>query len=347
MKILSFGAGAVGTYLGGSLALSGHAVTFLERPEAAEILHRNGLHLEIKGGTHTIPNPLIASSLSDALGQTTFDLALFALKSFDTRSAIQDIVPFAHDFPPLLCVQNGVENEAMLANVLGVNKVIPASLTSALARREVGDILLERLRGIGIAAQNALSRPLVLAMNEAGLNARLYAKADDMKWSKMLTNLIANATSAILDMTPGEIYRDPNLFRLEQAQLMESLQVMKAQNIQVVDLPGTPVRALVFVVEHLPDKLARPILTRGIGSGRGGKMPSFHIDLYHGRGKSEVEYLNGAVVRAGKKLGIPTPANQVLTETLVELTQGKLPLDTYKQRPDRLLERYEEIKSGS
>jgi 2-dehydropantoate 2-reductase len=347
MKILSFGAGAVGTYLGGSLALSGHAVTFLERPEATEILHRNGLHLEIKGGIHTIPNPLIASSLSDALGQTTFDLALFALKSFDTRSAIQDIVPFAHDFPPLLCVQNGVENEAMLANVLGVNKVIPASLTSALARREVGDILLERLRGIGIAAQNALSRPLVLAMNEAGLNARLYAKADDMKWSKMLTNLIANATSAILDMTPGEIYRDPNLFRLEQAQLMESLQVMKAQNIQVVDLPGTPVRALVFVVEHLPDKLARPILTRGIGSGRGGKMPSFHIDLYHGRGKSEVEYLNGAVVRAGKKLGIPTPANQVLTETLVELTQGKLPLDTYKQRPDRLLERYEEIKSGS
>jgi 2-dehydropantoate 2-reductase len=347
MKILSFGAGAVGTYLGGSLALSGHAVTFLERPEATEILHRNGLHLEIKGGIHTIPNPLIASSLSDALGQTTFDLALFALKSFDTRSAIQDIVPFAHDFPPLLCVQNGVENEAMLANVLGVNKVIPASLTSALARREVGDILLERLRGIGIAAQNALSRPLVLAMNEAGLNARLYAKADDMKWSKMLTNLIANATSAILDMTPGEIYRDPNLFRLEQAQLMESLQVMKAQNIQVVDLPGTPVRALVFAVEHLPDKLARPILTRGIGSGRGGKMPSFHIDLYHGRGKSEVEYLNGAVVRAGKKLGIPTPANQVLTETLVELTQGKLPLDTYKQRPDRLLERYEEIKSGS
>jgi 2-dehydropantoate 2-reductase len=347
MKILSFGAGAVGTYLGGSLALSGHAVTFLERPEATEILHRNGLHLEIKGGIHTIPNPLIASTLSDALGQTTFDLALFALKSFDTRSAIQDIVPFAHDFPPLLCVQNGVENEAMLANVLGVNKVIPASLTSALARREVGDILLERLRGIGIAAQNALSRPLVLAMNEAGLNARLYAKADDMKWSKMLTNLIANATSAILDMTPGEIYRDPNLFRLEQAQLMESLQVMKAQNIQVVDLPGTPVRALVFAVEHLPDKLARPILTRGIGSGRGGKMPSFHIDLYHGRGKSEVEYLNGAVVRAGKKLGIPTPANQVLTETLVELTQGKLPLDTYKQRPDRLLERYEEIKSGS
>ena len=78
-------------------------------------------------------------------------------------------------------------------------------------------------------------------------------------------------------------------------------------------------------------------LARAAGTGRGGKMPSFHIDLHSGRGKSEVEYLHGAVVRAGEKYNVPTPVNKVLTETLMALTKKEIPLEEFAHQPEKLL----------
>jgi len=111
---------------------------------------------------------------------------------------------------------------------------------------------------------------------------------------------------------------------------------MEAQEFEVVDLPGTPVRALAFATK-LPLWLSKPLLGRAAGAGRGGKMPSFHIDLHSGRGKSEVEYLHGAVVRAGQKFNVPTPVNKALTETLVALTNKEIPLEEFAHRPENLL----------
>jgi hypothetical protein len=159
-----------------------------------------------------------------------------------------------------------------------------------------------------------------------------------MKWSKMLTNLLANATSAILDLPPAEIFAHPGLYRLEIRQLRETLRVMAALGVRPVDLPGTPVRLLAYGVQRLPLAVSRPLLRRAVGGGRGAKMPSFHIDLHSGRGKSEVDYLNGAVVRFGDRLGIPTPANRLLNETLLALSEGRLPLDAYAGKPEKFLE---------
>jgi 2-dehydropantoate 2-reductase len=103
-----------------------------------------------------------------------------------------------------------------------------------------------------------------------------------------------------------------------------------------VDLPGTPVRALVFAT-RLPLWLSKPFLGRAAGSGRGAKMPSFHIDLHSGRGKSEVDFLHGAVVRAGTQAGVATPVNKVLTETLLALTAGQIPLEMFRGKPEKLL----------
>jgi 2-dehydropantoate 2-reductase len=66
-------------------------------------------------------------------------------------------------------------------------------------------------------------------------------------------------------------------------------------------------------------------------------MPSFHIDLHSGRGKSEVDYLHGAVVRAGKRTDVPTPVNELLTETLLALTNGEIPLEEFARQPKKLL----------
>jgi 2-dehydropantoate 2-reductase len=88
---------------------------------------------------------------------------------------------------------------------------------------------------------------------------------------------------------------------------------------------------------QLPPWLSKPFLSKAAGAGRGAKMPSFHIDLYSGRGKSEVTYLHGAIVRAGEKTGIATPVNRLLTETLLDLTAGKIPLDEFAHKPEKLL----------
>jgi 2-dehydropantoate 2-reductase len=224
-----------------------------------------------------------------------------------------------------------------------MDKVITGTVTSSIGRRAAGDIVLERLRGVGIAGSHPLSERLVTAFNQAGLNARRYENAADMKWSKLLTNLPANATSAILNMSPAQIFNHPGLFRLEIQQLREALAVMAAQHISLVDLPGTPVRLFGFSIRWLPGFLARQVLRKAIGSGRGGKMPSFHIDLYSGRGKSEVNYLNGAVADYGERLGIKTQANRFLTDTLLALTRNQLPLNTYTNKPEKLLEDFRSV----
>ena len=159
-----------------------------------------------------------------------------------------------------------------------------------------------------------------------------------MKWSKMLTNLLANPTSAILDMTAGEVFANRELYQLEIQMLRECLAVMEARGIEVVDLPGTPVRALAYAT-RLPLWLSKPFLARAAGAGRGAKMPSFHIDLHLGRGKSEVEYLHGEVVRAGERCNVPTPVNKVLTETLKALTNKEVPLEEYSHKPEKLLQK--------
>jgi 2-dehydropantoate 2-reductase len=345
LKILSFGAGAIGTYIGGSLALIGHQVVFVEQPVIADELRKTGLSLDLhidsrrgEKGNFTIQGPAISfePSLEYALAHGPFDIGLFALKSFDTQPAIEGLRDFRSQMPPVLCLQNGVDNEPAIASILGPEKVIYGTVTSAVGRQAAGNIILEKLRGLGIAAGHPISERLVSALDEALLNAKLYRNAADMKWSKMLTNLIANASSAILDMTAAQIFSHPDLFQMEIRMLREALAVMKAQSIKVVDLPGTPVRALAWGT-RLPGSISRPFMAKAVGGGRGGKMPSFHIDLHAGRGKSEVDYLNGAVVRAGKQLGISTPVNQTLTDTLLALTRGEMGLDVYAHQPEKLL----------
>ncbi len=337
LRFLSIGAGAIGSYIGSSLILGGQKVVFLERPKVAEELQSRGLTIKFNTETHQIHNPEIISSIEFGHDQQIFDLALFALKSYDTLNFLESIKSNSQFFPPVLCLSNGVENESTIGEYIGNHKVIAGTVTTSIDKLDSGDIVLEKLRGVGIADGHPLSNLLVKVFNDVGLNAHLYSTASDMKWSKMLTNLLSNATSAILDMTPSEIYSHPGLYRLENRQIIETLMVMEAQGIRVVDLPGTPARLLAFVIKKIPLTISRLLIMQAVGSGRGGKMPSFHIDLHSGRKKSEVDYLNGAVSRVGDKISIPTPANHFLNFTLLGLTKGDIPIRTYHRQPEKLL----------
>src|SRR5512144_1405496 len=104
LKILTFGAGAIGTYIGGSLALAGHQVVFVEQPKVVDELRERGLRLDLtldarrKTKDTFVLNStsfVIVSSLDEALRYGPFDLALFALKSFDTQAALEVMQPYA------------------------------------------------------------------------------------------------------------------------------------------------------------------------------------------------------------------------------------------------------------
>ena len=353
LNVLVFGAGAIGTYFGGSLVLAGHHVVFIEQPAMVAQLREHGLRLDLTiderrkhapgGGDGTrdayvieARSFVVVPALEEALKFGPFDVALFALKSFDTPAALEGMKPFAGKLPPILCLSNGVENEQAIARELGADKVIYGTVTTAIGRRGPGDIVLEKLRGCGVAAGHPLSERLVNALDDAFLKCRLYPEAHGMKWSKMLTNLIANPTSAILNMTAAQVFADNKLYELEIDMLRECLAVMQAQKLLVTDLPGTPVKMLALATK-LPLWLSKPFLSRAAGSGRGAKMPSFHIDLYSGRGQSEVEYLHGAVVRIGREFKVPTPVNELLTKTLLALTKKEIPLEEYANQPEKLL----------
>jgi len=336
MKILSIGAGAIGTYIGGSLSLAGNSLVFLEKPETAKMIQE--LKVTYQSKTSTVTNPVFATSIEEALSFGPFNIALFALKSFDTESAIKDFEPFTDRLPPFLCLQNGVENEIKIANALGKDKVIHGTVTSAIGKTGPGEIVLEKFRGIGISSKHPISSKVQQTFNHANLNAELFNLPEAMKWSKMLTNLVSNASSAILALPPAEIFTDPRLFKIEIAQLKETLNVMNALEIPVVDLPGTPVRLLAFAVKSIPPIIAQPLLKKAVVGGRGEKMPSFYIDMQSGRPHSEVEYLNGAVSRWGQKTSVPTPVNTYLTDTLLGIINGQIPKEKYQKNPEKFIQ---------
>jgi 2-dehydropantoate 2-reductase len=281
--------------------------------------------------------PSIATSIEEAIRTGPYDVGLFALKSFDTQEMVDSLRPYKDYIPTILCLQNGVDNESIISSSLGEDKVIAASITTSVGKSGLGVITVEKLRGIGIASGNQLSDEITRSFNICNLNATLVSSANSMKWSKLLTNLLANSSSAILDMTPAQIFAHPGLYSIEVSQILETLAVMDKLGLKVIDLPGTPVTKLIFLIKNLPQSLSRPILSKIMGAGRGAKMPSFHIDLYSQRGKTEVGYLNGAVVRHGNLFGLHSPINEGLNSILQDLTDGKIPLDLYRKNPEKFI----------
>jgi 2-dehydropantoate 2-reductase len=337
-RFLVFGAGAIGTYIGGSLLRGSQEVTFLDRETTAIEIRQSGLSMVLDGIEYRMQNVPVISSLQQALEQTPFDLGILAIKSFDTQSFVETLSPFKDKVPIILCLQNGVENEALLRQAIGKEKVISGSVTSAVRRIKAGQIILEKLRGIGMAGDTPMIDDLIMIFNHAGLNARKYGNETSMKWSKLLTNLLANASAAILNMLPGEIFSNPALFKLEMCQLREAISVMKAMDCPVVDLPATPVRLLAMGA-GLPFSVSQPVMNKFLSKGRGDKKPSLLIDMQNNSEYSEVDYLNGAVVRFGENLGIQTPVNRLLTDTLIAMIKDRINRVEFDHHPEKLFDK--------
>jgi 2-dehydropantoate 2-reductase len=182
----------------------------------------------------------------------------------------------------------------------------------------------------------SLGREILIAAAATGMAIQWYPDAAAMKWSKLVANLVANATSALLDMEPAAIYANPALFKIERAQLREALAAGRARGWRIVDLPGAPVRLLALATA-LPGPVARLALSRTVSGARGGKDPSLRVAVRAG-GPTEVAWLNGAVERVGRAAGVPTPVNTWLARLVEEASRDPDRRAWFRQRPDRLVE---------
>lgn len=336
MKYLMIGAGAIGSYIGASLLDGGCEVAYLEKEEHAIRLQESGLRVRTPRKLLRYSQVQVATSPATAFNCSP-DVVVFAMKSFDTADAALEIKPYRENFQTVLCLQNGVENEITLEQTLDPACVIAGSVTSAVSRQQVGEVTLEKERGIGLENRGSLSEKIWLDFERANLHPQLYASRAHMKWSKLLSNLLGNATCAILGMTPAEIFNDPDLFHLETLQVKETLDVMHANGWQPVNLPETPVALLSWLIRNLPESLNRRVLKYPLGGGRGKKMPSFYLDLHAGRPRSEVDYLNGAVVRFGKDCGIATPVNATLARVLRMLVEDREKIPAFDHNKQALM----------
>ena len=341
MKFLIYGAGAIGGYIGGSLKLSGEDVTFLDRPEPVEMLRQRGITIrDAHYGTRNTKNLKLVTSPQEAFTNDSYDCIIVAMKSFDTEAAIKAVShqPSAmSNFSTIISFQNGVDNEPIIASFIGKGRVIAGTVLTAIGVPQFGEIIVEKNRGVGVWNGHALSKQIANALTRAGIRTQLYTNAEAMKWSKMLTNIMANATAAICDMPTSKVLGHAGLYQIEIGALKETLAVMKAKNIPVVGLPRTQTTALALAVRNLPPNLYQPILIRMVGGGRGDKLPSFHLDLKAGRAKTEVGYLNGAIARHAEHVGLSVPINQKLSEILESIVSGKVSWEEYRNRPEKLV----------
>ncbi len=297
IQVAVLGAGAVGCYYGGMLARAGHPVTLIGRPLHVDAIARDGLRFETRSFTES----LRTQTGTSAEAVRGAKLVLFCVKSTDTDAAAAQIAPHLEPDAVVVNLQNGVDNtERTQARVK--NPVIPAVVYVAtemagpghLKHHGRGDLVIgSRHEKENLEIKNCFERagvPVVISDNVAG-----------ELWAKLVVNCAYNAVSAIAQLPYGTMIRGDGVRELMRDVVEETLAVAKALGVKMA-----------------PDTLER---TYRIADAMPSQFSSTAQDLARGK-PTEIEHLNGYVVRKGETLGLPVPANRAL-HALVKLLESK------------------------
>ncbi len=340
MNVIVLGAGAVGCYLGGRLALAGHKVTLVGRAPLVEATRGVGLLLH-EDDVRSVP-AAVTSSWEEALDVSGSPDVVFAtVKAFDVP-AVAALLAEAHGGFPVVAWQNGVGSEERLASVLGSGRVVSATLTASVSMPQAGIVQVNTPgRGVAVApvvdergaAATALAAELGQVLRSTGIKVLFAPDHRSLKWSKLCLNIMLNASCAILDRAPAEVAADPLVFDLERAAFAEASAVMDRLGARPVRLPGYSLPVVRAVFLRAPAWVGRAAMARLGGGGRGGKLPSLLGDLRRGRRRTEIDYLNGAVAEWGKRLGVATPVNGVLASLVAGLAAGTIDPADFRGNP--------------
>lgn len=349
------GAGAIGGLLGAKLALARESVTIVGRPAFAQAVAAQGLRLHDETGMRIADGRLsVYGSMAEAFAESWhgYDVALLTVKGYDTATAIAELCQATATPPPVISLQNGVGNEEIIASALGADAVIAGTLTTPVSVLSPGELRVERpsyslgLSGWTDGVSTTVMEAMQYALRQAGFRVTTYPSARGMKWTKLLMNIVGNATSAILDAQPGTLFANPALVDLEIEAWRETLRVMSAAGIRPINLGSYPLRWIGLVLALTPPPLLRYFMREEVMSARGDKWPSLHIDLSSGKGRTEVDWLNGAVAQQGAVLGIPTPVNTTLAQTVNALSVDPSQRAVWRGNAARLLEAVAAARDG-
>ncbi|MCP4167146.1 MAG: 2-dehydropantoate 2-reductase [Chloroflexi bacterium] len=343
MKILIIGAGAIGCMLAARLAGVGHEVTLAARPKTARQIIENGLRLIESDGRVQVAKVEVTPGIGEALtGASPYDLAVIAVKAYHTETVGRELKQCWQAGCPVLTVQNGVGNEEILAAHLAGVPILAGILTTPVEVLEPGHVRIARpsfrfavapgpdAGGVGINAT---------LFEGAGFKVQRFSDYRALKWTKLLMNILANAQAAILRYTPAQIFSDKKLGNLEITAWRETLAVMQRLGVRPLPLAGYPLPMLAPLIQRLPLDIVRPVLGRFIAGGRGSKMPSLYYDLYPQLSPpSEIEWLNGAVTKAARQLGLAVPVNETFNSVFSDILAGRSQPSDWANQPQRLLD---------
>ena len=310
-RVAVMGAGAVGCYFGGMLARAGAPVTLIGRRAHVEAIARGGLFLDSVHFQERVE--VAASTLPEAARGAS--LVLFAVKANDTEQTAQALAPHLDAGATILSLQNGADNVARIRAAAKL-EALPAVVYVAAAMPEPGhvkhggrgDLVIGDFDG-NAAWREEIER-LAATFVRAGVPCRVSANIEGELWTKLIMNCAYNAISALGQAKYGTIARNPETRDLMGRVIDEAVAVARAAGVR------------------LPEE---DLFAAGIKLGETihEATSSTAQDIARGK-RTEIDSLNGYIVRRGRELGIATPVNHVLF-VLVKLLEENRPLD----RPSR------------
>ena len=288
MRIAVVGAGGVGGYFGAKLARAGESVVVLARGAHLDAIRRDGLRVRSKVDSEFVARVEAVESL---VGVAPVDMALFCVKSFDTRPAAEALRPVLGRDTGVVSLQNGVDNEDIIDDVLGAGRALggaafvfstieaPGVIAHTLLGRIVFGELDGRMRERAERLRDALAR--------AGVPVALSSNVRRVLWEKYLL-ISAQAGVTSLTRAPIGVIREcPETWAMYRRIVAELAAVARAAGVA------------------LPDDIVETIVKAAAGLAPTAYSSLYH-DLVHGH-RLELEALHGHAVRLGERLGVPTP----------------------------------------
>jgi 2-dehydropantoate 2-reductase len=331
MKIAIIGAGAIGNVIGGLLYKAGEDVTLIGRKPHVDAINRSGLVLEGESG-----KMVITVKAAENLDFKP-DLVLLTVKAQDVVSSVSKVQTLLSG-TQVVTMQNGVQSDDQVAGLLGKENIISSVVTFSGQFLEPGKVSYSipfsktaLLIGEPFGNKGNRLQTLSVLLNKA-IGTDIIEDIRTAHWTKLIWNL-QTAVPAVTGLSYQDSYQYPEIRELTINLLKEGLKVIKAAGIRTAEVPGFPMEPIetmagesLTTASALLKKLSESL----------GKVPVLGSTLQSiKRGTStEVDYLNGEIVKLGKKTGVPTLYNSLMVELVHQVeTMGKfLTIDELTQR---------------
>lgn len=294
MKIVIVGAGAMGSLFAYFLSKTGEEVWFLDKyQERVDKLIRDGLIVEGISGDHVVH----LNQTTDAADIGKADIIILCVKAYDTETATKDALPLVGPNTCFLTLQNGSGNIAIISGIVGKNRVVGGTTSQGatvlglghIRHAGVGETTIGELDGRPSKRINTISD----VFNSAGIETRITDDVEGLIWSKLLINVGINALTAVLRLRNGELVKHERAREILRASVEEAVSILKGKGINLAY--DDPIKKV--------EDVCRATATN---------ISSMLQDVLRAK-KTEIDYINGAIVDEGKKLGVPVPINKTLT----------------------------------